>query len=142
MPPGYIRIIQTDTARRISSDDIAPLRQNKVAILPDKPATHPIRNCRGRHILDFGSAPAESESDSVYSSNEPRSLCIVGKRTADFTDHNVQIRFHDVAVGPDLPEEIFFCDDVRPACKQDTEQVERFRGQMNLLPVTQQLPGV
>src|SRR6476620_7419732 len=59
MAPGYVRIIDTDATRRISPDDIVSLRENKVAIPSDEPATHP-----GRDLLDFSGAPAECESDS------------------------------------------------------------------------------
>jgi hypothetical protein len=137
MAPGYVRIIDIDATRRISPDDIVSLRENKVAIPSDEPATHP-----GRDLLDFSGAPAECESDSVYRPNESRSLRVVGKCAPDFSDQNIQIRFHDVTVGPDFPEEIVFGDDVRPACEQEAQQVERFRGKMNFLPVFQKLSGV
>jgi hypothetical protein len=137
MAPGYVRVIDTDATRRISPDDIVSLRENKVTILSDEPATHP-----GRDLLDFGGAPAECESDSVNGSNESWSLRVVGKGSPDFSDQNIQIRFHDVTVGPDLSEEIVFGDDVRPAGEQEAQQVERFGRKMNLLPVFQKLSGV
>src|ERR1700730_6008571 len=112
MAPGYVRIIDIDAARRIPPDDIVSLRENKVPIPSDEPATHP-----GRDLLDFGGALAECESDSVHRSNESRSLRVVGKGASDFSDQNIQIRFHYVTVGPDFPEEIVFGDDVRPACE-------------------------
>ena len=67
---------------------------------------------------------------------------MVGKSAPDFSDQNIQIRFHDVTVGPDFPEEIVFGDDVRPARQQEAKQVERFRGQMDFLRVFQKLSGV
>jgi hypothetical protein len=67
---------------------------------------------------------------------------VVGEGAPDFSDQNIQIRFHDVTVRPECPEEIVFTDDVRPACEQEAQQVERFRGKMNFLPVFQKLSGV
>jgi hypothetical protein len=67
---------------------------------------------------------------------------VVGEGAPDFADKNIQIRFHDVTVGPDFPEEIVFGDDVRPAYEQEAQQVERFRGKMDFLPVFQKLSGV
>jgi hypothetical protein len=67
---------------------------------------------------------------------------VVGKGAPDFSDQNIQIRFHDVTVRPDFPEEIVFGDDVRPAFEQEAEQVERFRRKMNFLAVFQKLSGV
>ena len=135
--PGYVRIIDIDATRRISPDDIVSLRKNKVAIPSDEPAAHP-----GRDLLDFSGAPAECEAESVDRSNKSWSLRVVGKGAPDFSDKNIQIRFHDVTVGPDFLEEIVFGDDVRPACEQEAQQVERFRGKMDLLPVFQKLSGI
>jgi hypothetical protein len=137
MAPGYVRIIDIDATRWISSDDIVSLRENKVAIPSDEPATHP-----GRDLFDFSGASAECESDSVHRSNESRSLRVVGKGAPDFSDQNIQIRFDNVTAGPDLPEEIVFGDDVRPACEQEAQHVERLRRKMNFLPVFQKLSGV
>src|SRR5215813_4340038 len=130
MAPGYVRIIDIDATRRISPDDIVSLRENKVAIPSDEPATHPRRD-----LLDFSGAPAECESDSVHRSNESRSLRVVGKGAPDFSDQNIQIRFHNVTVRPDFPEEIVFGDHVGPAGEQQAKHVERFRGKMDLVSV-------
>jgi hypothetical protein len=67
---------------------------------------------------------------------------VVGKGAPDFADKNIQIRFHDVTVGPDFPQEIVFGDDIRPLCEQEAQQVECFSGKMDFLPVFQKLPGV
>jgi len=67
---------------------------------------------------------------------------VVGKGAPDFSDKNIQIRFHDVTIGPDFPEEIVFGDDIRPVCEQEAQQVERFGGKMDFRPVFQKLSGV
>jgi hypothetical protein len=141
VPAGYVGIIQPDVARGIASDDVVTIRQNKMAIVSDEPPS--ARLVRGgRRAVDVDRFSAKRVSHSVYRSNEERRLSVVCNCSPDFTNHDVEIGFHNVAVGPDLPQQCFFADDIRPPRQQDAKKIERFRREMNFPAITQQLPRV
>ena len=85
---------------------------------------------------------AKRIADSVNGSNEALMLRRVRNRPPDFANQDVQIRIDDIGVGPDARVQLALVDDFRPALEQDAQQVERFRGKVDLALVVEQLPGL
>src|SRR6185436_7138206 len=124
----------------IATDRVVALRQLPRLAVPPHPAEQ--RLGAGAQRRQVRRRAAERVSHTVDRANELRVLCAVAEGAPDLADQDVEIRVNHVRVRPDSGVQVALVHDLRRVLDQGTQEVERFRRQVDFTVAGQQLTGL